>query len=431
MPQSAPPSRWLPLLEARDAERALAVAAEIADALFALATPLVPEAPRRHFSLPELAGWTLLLAYLDRAAPGYGHGERATELLDSAIEGMGSSYAPWSLYSGFPGLAWVVEHLKGWLIDGEDEDGEDPGEEIAVSLRDHLGMSPWRGDHDLISGLAGLGVYALERLPRPWGKECLESVVARLAEKAERRPEGTTWRTVPEALIPQVAEIFPQGNWDLGVAHGVPGVIAVLAQACAEGLEDCARPLLDGAVAWTLAQRLPPGERSIFPHVVAPDRLPGPSRLAWCYGDLGVAVTLLLAARTVGEPDWEREALAAARACARRPPETSGVVDAGFCHGAAGNAHLFNRIFQATGDPLFADAARHWLERTLEMKRPGEGTAGWVSWDPGDVTRGGWQADPSFLGGAAGIGLALLAAASPVEPDWDRLLLVSVPPRNQ
>jgi lantibiotic biosynthesis protein len=34
-----------------------------------------------------------------------------------------------------------------------------------------------------------------------------------------------------------------------------------------------------------------------------------------------------------------------------------------------------------------------------------------------------WTGDPGFLTGAAGIGLALLAAVSPVEPEWDRLLL--------
>ena len=40
----------------------------------------------------------------------------------------------------------------------------------------------------------------------------------------------------------------------------------------------------------------------------------------------------------------------------------------------------------------------------------------------------GWIAEPSFLTGAAGIALALLAAATPREPRWDELLLVSPVP---
>jgi hypothetical protein len=35
------------------------------------------------------------------------------------------------------------------------------------------------------------------------------------------------------------------------------------------------------------------------------------------------------------------------------------------------------------------------------------------------------MSDGGFLMGAAGIGLALLAAATSVEPEWDRLLLLS------
>ena len=39
----------------------------------------------------------------------------------------------------------------------------------------------------------------------------------------------------------------------------------------------------------------------------------------------------------------------------------------------------------------------------------------------------GWRDEPGFLTGAAGIGLALLAALFPVEPAWDRVLLASIP----
>jgi hypothetical protein len=40
-----------------------------------------------------------------------------------------------------------------------------------------------------------------------------------------------------------------------------------------------------------------------------------------------------------------------------------------------------------------------------------------------------WTDDRSFLTGVGGIALALLAAVAPVEPAWDRLLAISVPPR--
>jgi hypothetical protein len=233
-----------------------------------------------------------------------------------------------------------------------------------------------------------------------------------------------TWWTNPTWLPSPTREQFPHGYYNLGQAHGVPGVIALLGQACAAGVAVAqARPLLEGAVRWLLAQQGPGG----FAAWLGPEAADKPTRLAWCYGDPGVAAALLGAARCIGEPAWEREAVAIARRAARHPPEESGVVDVGLCHGAAGLGHLFNRMYQATGDSGLAQAARFWFERTLAMRRPGRGIGGYEAWAPGadgDLT---WVAEVGVLTGAAGIALALLAATTPMEPAWDRMLLVAIP----
>jgi hypothetical protein len=105
------------------------------------------------------------------------------------------------------------------------------------------------------------------------------------------------------------------------------------------------------------------------------------------------------------------------------------VVDAGVCHGAAGLALVFDRLWQASGDDALRDAALFWARRTLAMHRPGEGVAGWRAYMP-DLASGGhrWEADPGLLTGAAGIALALLACATEIEPRWDRFLLTSARP---
>ena len=76
-----------------------------------------------------------------------------------------------------------------------------------------------------------------------------------------------------------------------------------------------------------------------------------------------------------------------------------------------------------------AEAACFWLERTLALRQPGRGIAGYLSRSPGADGALTSLAEPGLLTGAAGVALALLAAATPVEPAWDRLLLASVPPR--
>src|SRR5262245_49801410 len=86
---------------------------------------------------------------------------------------------------------------------------------------------------------------------------------------------------------------------------------------------------------------------------------------------------------------------------------------------------MFNRLFQATEEPAFAGAARRWLGLDLAYRRPGAGVGGFRAVQPGPVGDPVWHPIPGFPYGAAGMGLALLATAAPIEPSWDLLLLLT------
>jgi hypothetical protein len=77
--------------------------------------------------------------------------------------------------------------------------------------------------------------------------------------------------------------------------------------------------LLDGAVRWLLAHMVDMASGPTVPYFVAEGAEPGPARPAWCYGDPGVAATLLLAARDVGKPAWAAAAIDLAVRAAARP----------------------------------------------------------------------------------------------------------------
>jgi hypothetical protein len=413
---------WRPLLDGPLVEQAQRAIEDIAAAL---PQSEAGESGRGASLAGGLAGQSLFYAYLALHGSDDSHAERAAGLLENAVELLAEYPTDPSLYGGFAGVAWTVEHLQGRLFE-EEEDGEDPNLDIDEALLTLLERPDWPGEYDLIGGLVGFGVYALERLPRPTAVTCLERVVDRLAECADPRPEGTAWFTPPERLPEWQREYHPKGNYNLGLAHGLPGVIAVLGGICAAGVAvERARPLLDDTVRFLLARKLPPELGSCFATSYHPDEAPASSRLAWCYGDPGVAASLLAAARAVREPAWEAEALATAVSVAERPFEKALIRDAGLCHGSAGLAHLLNRMYQTTGEERLAQAARFWFNWTLQFRQPGEGVAGFRAWsvNPEPI----WRSDPGFLEGAAGIGLALLAALSPVEPAWDRTLLVSLP----
>jgi len=412
-------SRWQPILEDEQAARALDTVRTIGEAL---CTPRPkPSSPLAH----GLAGQALLQAYLARAGLEGGSFEAANALLNLAIVELEHQILPPDLFSGFLGVAWVTEIL----LTGKDSGEEDPNEEIDEVLAALVERSPWRRDYDLISGLVGFGVYAMKRLPRSSAVRCLRGVVARLRELAKPHGSGFTWLTRPELMLPESRNLHPRGWYNLGVAHGIPGVVALLAKVCAAGVAlENARPLLEGGVAWLLAQRQPEGAESTFPYYVdehLTTKLES-GRSAWCYGDPGVAVCLLQAARSQKNQEWERAALAVARAAARLPYESTGVVHAGLCHGAAGLGHIYNRLFQLTGEEVFLNAARYWLRRTLDMREAGVGVAGYRAWSGGD--EGQWVDDPGFLTGATGIALALAAGVCRAEPTWDGALLMDLAP---
>lgn len=407
-------ARWRPLLEGELASRAR-------EAVDSIAAVLATGSPR------DAADRALLFGYLAMTSDAHesanDHAERSGRLLDDAFDALATTPMGPALYGGFSGVAWVAEHLAG-NFDGT---VEGDGEEIDEILEETI-AAPWKGAYDLISGLAGFGVLAVERLPRPSAIRCLEAIVDRLTETAEPIGDGLTWFTSPDLLPMSRRERFPHGYYDLGVAHGVPGVIALLSDAYCAGIRpEPARRLIEGAVRWTLSQRLRAGGASCYPAMVAPGFEARSSRLAWCYGDAGVAATLLHAARAVGVEEWERAAFEIATHGAMTDREESGVRDAGLCHGAFGLAHIYNRLFQAGGGDVFAGAARRWYGVGLEMRAPGRGTAGFEEWAAD--ANGSSHSGAEFLTGATGIALALLAGITSVEPMWDRLLLVSVPPR--
>jgi lantibiotic modifying enzyme len=417
---------WRPLLAGAEREAALEIVRDIAAAVDDLSTR--PPASDDPSLASGQAGLAVMFAYLEHAMPGESYGAAADRCLDRAARLVATTRTVPALHGGFAGVAWADSHVR-HIRGSRTADRAAPIDEL---LRDYVARSPWRRDYDLIGGLVGFGVYALERLPRPAARECLAAVIHRLAELSERRDGGITWHTSPLLLPSYQRELCPDGYYNFGVAHGVPGVIGFLSAACAAGVAtERAESMLRGAVEWMLARPQARAGDPGFPGwmtasgVDAAEAVPAEAaRLAWCYGDLGIAATMLAAARCARESRWERAALGIAGRAAARPADRSGVMDAGLCHGAGGVSHVFNRLHQATGEAAFGDAARSWLARAGDLRLPSCGVAGYRAYLPLEGKEP-WIDEPGFLTGAAGVALAFLAAATDIEPAWDRVLLLS------
>ena len=353
---------WRPLLTSELAEQADLAVSAISEALQG---PL-PDVGSYSLSAGH-SGLALFFGHLSLARSEERLAELATAHLSQAIESVASDPSPsLGLFSGLSGLAWTWHHLS-QVLHGESE--PDATAELDEVLLEAVRAAPWQWDWDLISGLAGIGLYALSHPEPGFAQEAVEHIVARLAELTVECPTGIAWRTEPGLMTATNAKAYPAGRFDQGVAHGVPGVIGFLGAAYERGIaRQPTRALLEGALAWMYANMRPEdgGSRfAYFPPVMAN------TRSAWCYGDPGVSATLLRVGVLIGDKPLRELAASIACRAARLPIEQAGVVDTTLCHGSAGLAHIFNRIFQATGEEDLAIAAKAWFQQSTPLSPPG------------------------------------------------------------
>lgn len=389
---------WRPLITDRDERaRISTVVREIVEAL--------ARAPLDPFHVAPHCDQLVLQTFVG------GDSDESADHLGAALNAQSRSPQTLGLYDGLSRIGWTVAHLV------DEENAEQLCGSIDRVLLRALDRE-WHGSYDLIGGVVGFGVYALERGAA--GLAVAARVLEVLHARAEPRGTGLAWKTPARVLPPHQLKMAPDGYWNLGIAHGVPGIVAFGARCVDAGIEvTSARDLMNNAVQFLLDAE-PPNERGRFSawHTDA-EAVGDRDRLAWCYGDLGVAAALLAAARV--EARWSKDAVSLARACALRPRPPS-VRDAGVCHGAAGIAHAFNRMYQATGETILRQAALRWLSVTLEM-RTEHAYGGFAAFD--GVTQA-WRADPTLLTGTAGVALVLQSMVSDCEPLWDRLLLLDL-----
>lgn len=389
------------------------------------AAAILDDIGRRHARLSKglgasvaggFAGEALFAMVLDAALPERGYDARAQRRLESAIGAKQGGAHP-GLFTGLAGLGWTIE----LLVDTSDPD-EDPNGAIDEELGAFL-AHPGAADatYDLIAGDVGIGLYALARAGRPAGARLLATVLERLAAKAEREARGAYWWSQP-AWIPASLRGERQRPYvDVGLSHGVAGVVALLGRVAAAGhaTEDT-KALLADATRWLLAQELTPNRYNAFPAWIMEGTTPAPTRTAWCYGDPGIASALWHAGKGLGDARVCDEAVRIATGAANRSIEDSRVEEPTLCHGSTGLAHIFAAFFRVTGEPVFRASAERWFAHAFDSRRRGRGAAGFASGDAVAPSK----ADTSLLTGTAGIGLAIASALHEEVPAWDEIFFV-------
>jgi len=332
------------------------------------------------------------------------------DFLFSQIEEMPKP--PLSFCSGVSGVGWLLDHLcrQGFLQAEPDEMLLDIDEylyEFALNELNH-------GRYDFLHGAMGIVLYFVRRNR----KDFLYRFVQSLENLAIWDGDCAKWQTV----LSSGTEGF-----NISLSHGSSAIVLVLCKILRMMPEDdLVRKTLVGAVSYIVRQEISVQQYgSYFPGFsIESQSSLSKTRLAWCYGDLGIATAILDSGIVLHNQEWiDKSIKIFLHAATRRGLQENMVIDAGICHGTAGIALIFNRMYHNTKLPEFKNAAHYWFVETVEMAKFSDGFAGFKTWR--SVEMGGWNNSDNLLDGIAGIGLCLLSFVMHEAPAWDECLLLS------
>ncbi|MGY3681719.1 lanthionine synthetase C family protein [Streptomyces sp. TE33382] len=237
--------------------------------------------------------------------------------------------------------------------------------------------------YDLINGLSGTTRLLLDSAtdPAETGPEVTAALAASLRHLARiTEPVTVDGHEVPGWWVPAGLQLgerdrkeYPRGDFNLGMAHGIAGPLAVLCSAYEAGhtgtdIRDAVHRVAAWLLGWTLHDGAGPywPARASWEWEVAPDR-PAElfTRTAWCYGTPGVAAALFRAGRAMDRPQWCAAAVDALRAALRRDESLWAIEGATVCHGYAGLLSVLTRVAHDTDDPELRAGCRRLTGKVL------------------------------------------------------------------
>ncbi len=377
----------------------------------------------------ELCNLALLWSYTALAESSDRRAESAVECLNNASEAISNGNCSVALYGGLSGIGSAFqqvasifrENLDPSFTKDNDPTSDDSLSAIDQFLLSRLKVSLWKGPYGLSDGLVGIGTYFLERLPRPAAAWGIRLILRHLEELSEMSWGGVTWPTPTETILRE----NQAPSYNLTVSQGVPGIVAFLGEVLAAQIDATrVQNLLEPAVQWVFGQlrNNPVSNRTHYRRIPAQGQQ-GLS-LAWSYGDLGVAAVLNHTARRVGRPDWVRQSKAILDESLTQQ-HWKHCDNPSVCCGALGVAHIYNRTFHAEHENRYRDAAVAWYSRGIELLSSSGSTVGSIARAEQASSLCQLHQRVSMPSDATAQALCLISAVSDVEPNWDRLLLLS------
>ncbi|RAJ08609.1 lanthionine synthetase-like protein [Chitinophaga skermanii] len=347
--------------------------------------------------------------------------DRASEVLEELYTnfnpGEGTDF---SFCNGHTGPFWLLHHLNKYEFIEIDIQEIMPGFiEAAIEYsKAHIANK----NFDFLHGSVGICNFLVDYANEPHVKAHLADFVTALQKIAFETPQGLS---VPMFYM---TEPFVEGGVNsFSLAHGNCAVQILLAKIYQKGIaQDACTAIVSGNIEYMINNRNQVADNAAVP--LYPAIMDGQSvysRLSWCYGDLNVAIALLICGKTWANDEWLAEAHHIMQHNMQRDTmELAGILDNCICHGSSGIAAFYRRFWHETRHQSYLDCAAQWHEKAIDfMKFDNDGSAHGIKvWLGRDRE---WDYCWDLLDGSCGVGLSLLSHTQAEPLPWDEFLLLS------
>lgn len=289
--------------------------------------------------------------------------------------------------------------------------------------------------YDVIQGVSSVGRYILEQLAVPGFYELAQDIASSLVLISKPSLIGGIevpgWHLSPEDILNTYNQVGEKGNFNLGLAHGIPGILAYLSISMlrgvfVEGQEEAIRRI----ALWVKEKSFIEKETIQWPNWVSFEEEVGKiqkketSRDAWCYGTPGISRALLLAGKALKDENLISFAKTAFRDVFRRTRQEWRIPGPMLCHGISGLLMITREMSLEEGCRDLSEEVKK-LEQILLSFYRSESPFGFNDVEP--CKKGGYTevSKTGFLEGSAGALLTLLTLSTP-KPQWHLPLMIHV-----
>jgi lantibiotic modifying enzyme len=382
---------------------------------------------QKHNLFGSNASLILFLAYCKkhRCLPENNEFENLINDFIESLNGIEISDATFG--SGLAGPAWLIQHLVSIKILDYTEfsEGMTDFDDLIYSS---IVYDKRKKNYDLFMGLLGKAVYFLERYNYTRSEKHLNIILEMtevLLDFSVKQDSQLLW--VGQLQNTEGSDKFDDATV-LGFAHGLPSILNYLTKIFkitkSGALRNSIISLINTIYKY---QRTDKNNNKWFPHFII-DNVDHPTnfskRLAWCYGDLGLGYSQLSAAVALKDTTLINLAKQLMiKLSEYRNLNESQIYDAGFCHGASGAAHIFNKCYRLVEEPAFLKSSRYWFSVVKDFQQyPDSKLARFKTFHfrGEDVS---YTEDASLIYGTSGTGLTLISHIFN-DFNWDNCFLL-------